>query len=254
MTQSHARAAKSIDEVIGRMRAIEARLDPADGVACFNRMYLRVVELTGRQLAAGSFQDRAFTEGLEVFLAHQYVDAVDAADGGRPVNEAWQPLFEARGDRAVRPIQFAFAGMSAHLSHDLPLALVATCIERRTTPDTPPVHADHLRAAELLEQAEAEARASFGAELTAPDARAAESLRHLVGSFSVARALDAAWATTQTLWHERNLRPFHDATLAAVTGGAVLAARLLVTPVLPPVEPPAESPVLPPVEPPADED
>ncbi|MEV0534411.1 DUF5995 family protein [Kitasatospora sp. NPDC050463] len=243
MPQSHARAVKSIDEVVERLRAVEARLAPADGVACFNRMYLRVAELTGRTAAAGSFQDRAFTEGLEAALANLYLDAVEAADAGRPVNEAWQPLFEARGDRAVRPIQFAFAGMSAHLSHDLPLALVATCIERRTTPDTPPVHADHLRAAELLEQAEAEARAVFEAQLGTPDARAAESLQHLVGSFSVARALDAAWATTQTLWHERNLRPFHDATLAAVTGGAVLAARLLVTPVLPPVEAPVEPPV-----------
>ncbi|MGV9268668.1 DUF5995 family protein [Kitasatospora sp. NPDC003701] len=240
MTQSHARAAKTIDEVVGRMRAIEARLDPGDGVAAFNRMYLRVLDLVGGHLAAGSFQDRAFAEDLEVALATMYLDAVDSAGTGRPADEAWQPLFEARGDRAVRPIQFAFAGMSAHLSHDLPLALVATCIERRTTPDTPPVHADHLRAAELLEQAEAEARASFEAQLGTPDARAAESLQHLVGSFSVARALDAAWATTQTLWHERNLRPFHDATLAAVTGGAVLAARLLLTPVLPPVEPPVD--------------
>ncbi|MFF1794945.1 DUF5995 family protein [Kitasatospora sp. NPDC058263] len=240
MTYAHARPARSLDEVVGRMRAVEARLDPRDGVACFNRMYLRVAELIGGHLAAGFFQDGAFTEGLEVVLAGAYLDAVEDAEAGRPVNEAWQPLFEARGDRSVRPIQFAFAGMSAHLSHDLPLGLVETCIERRTTPDTPPVHADHLRVAALLGQAEAEARASFEARLGTPDARAAESLQHLVASFSVARALDAAWATTQTLWHERNLRPFHDATLAAVTGGAILAARLLVTPVLPPTGPPTD--------------
>ncbi|MFJ6138695.1 DUF5995 family protein [Kitasatospora sp. NPDC092286] len=235
MTHSQIRAARSVEEVIERMRAIEARLDLRDGVACFNRMYLRVTELVGRNLRAGTFQDRTFVERLDVIFANLYFDTVDAAEAGRQPNEAWQPLYDARADRTVWPIQFAFAGMNAHISHDLPLALVTTCIECRTTPETPPVHADYLTVNDLLAQAEAEVRASFEAEIGKVATRAAEPLKHIVGSFAMVRANDAAWATAQALWHERNLRPFYDATLTAGTAGAALAGRMLVTPVVAPV-------------------
>ncbi|MEU6232240.1 DUF5995 family protein [Kitasatospora sp. NPDC047058] len=238
MTQSRTRAAQSLAEVVERMRAIRDRLDPRDGVACFNRTSLRFTELVGERLGAGHFEDRDFIERLDVVFANLYFDALDAAEAGRPVSPAWQPLFEARDDRMVRPVQFAFAGMNAHIGHDLPLAVVAACIDHRTTPDTPPVHADYLKLNELLAQAEAEARASFQAEVGRAGTRAAGPLRHIVAGFSVARARDGAWATTQTLWHERNLRPVFDATLTAVTSGTELAGRLLVTPVLPPAERP----------------
>ncbi|GAA1411803.1 DUF5995 family protein [Kitasatospora putterlickiae] len=238
MTQSAAKPAQSVDEVIERMRAIKARLDPRDGVACFNRMYLRVTELVGQRLAAGYFQDQVFIERLDVVFANLYFDAVEAAEAGRPVNAAWRPLFDARGHRKVWPIQFAFAGMNAHTYHDLALAVVETCIGRRTTPDTPPVHADHLKVDELLAQVEAEERASFEARIVKVATAGAEPLKHIVASFSIARARDAAWATTQTLWHQRNIRPMYDATLAAVTASTALAGRMLVTPVLAPVERP----------------
>ncbi|MFD0274445.1 DUF5995 family protein [Kitasatospora sp. NPDC127111] len=238
MTHSQTRAAQSVAEVVERMRAIKDRLDPRDGVACFNRMYLRVTELVGERLVAGYFHDHDFVERLDVVFANLSFDALGAAEAGRPVNQAWQPLFEARDDRVVWPVQFAFAGMNAHLAHDLPLAVVTTCIERRTTPDTPPVHADYLKVNELLAQAEAEVRASFEAEIIRVGTRAAEPLEHIVASFSIARARDGAWATIQTLWHQRNLRPLFDATLTAVTTSTALAGRMLVTPVLPPVEQP----------------
>ncbi|MBP0448488.1 hypothetical protein J5Y04_02835 [Kitasatospora sp. RG8] len=238
MTQSRTRSAQSVEEVVERMRAIRARQDPRDGVACFNRMYLRVTELVGERLRAGFFQDQAFIERLDVVFANLYFDAVDAAEAGSPVNASWQPLFDARDDRVVWPVQFAFAGMNAHINHDLPLAVVSTCIERRTTPETPPVHADYLKVNELLAQVEAEVRASFEAQVIRAATEAAEPLKHIVASFSIARARDAAWAATQTLWHQRNLRPLYDATLATVTAGAALAGRLFVTPVLPPLDQP----------------
>ncbi|MFI6843681.1 DUF5995 family protein [Kitasatospora sp. NBC_00085] len=238
MTQSKTRAAQSVEEVIERTRALKARLDPRDGVACFNRMYLRVNELVGERLVAGYFQDQAFIERLDVVFANLCFDAVDADETGRPVNPSWQPLLEARDNRVVWPVQFAFAGMNAHTNHDLPLAMVATCIDRRTTPDTPPVHADYLRVNELLAQVEAEVRASFEAQIVKVTTEAAEPLKHIVASFSIAGARDAAWATTQTLWHQRNLRPLYDATLTTVTAGTVLAGRMLLTPVLPPVDRP----------------
>ena len=37
----------------------------------------------------------------------------------------------------ILPIQFALAGMNAHIENDLPLAVVATCTARRRTPTSP---------------------------------------------------------------------------------------------------------------------
>ncbi|WP_051754867.1 DUF5995 family protein [Kitasatospora purpeofusca] len=231
MAQSHARPAQSVDEVVERMRAIGARLDPGDGIACFNRMHLRIAALVERRIAAGEVRDPAFVERLGVLLANQYFDVLDAAEEGREVGDAWQPLVDARDDRRVWPVQFAFAGTNAHLCHDLPLAVVETCIERRTTPDTPPVQEDYVLVGELLVRAEAEERAGFEQRIAGVAAGAAEPLRHLVGAFSTARAREAAWAATLSLWHQRNIRPLFDATLAAVTAGTALAGRMLVTPV-----------------------
>jgi hypothetical protein len=38
------------------------------------------------------------------------------------------------GGEDVAPIQFALAGMNAHINRDLPLALVATCTARKVAP------------------------------------------------------------------------------------------------------------------------
>ena len=42
---------------------------------------------------------------------------------------AWVPLFAQRSRRGVAPLQFALAGMNAHINRDLPVALVTTCRE-----------------------------------------------------------------------------------------------------------------------------
>ena len=47
-------AAVSVAEAIARMEAIEAALPAADGIACFNRMYLEVTREVDSQLGQGS--------------------------------------------------------------------------------------------------------------------------------------------------------------------------------------------------------
>lgn len=50
----------SIAEAIARMQAIAASLPPADGIACFNRMYLDVTRQVNGQISQGFFADPAF--------------------------------------------------------------------------------------------------------------------------------------------------------------------------------------------------
>jgi hypothetical protein len=129
--------------VIERMRKIQGHLDPRDGVACFSRMYLQVTELVGQNLVEGFFEDNTFIERLDVIFAELYFHNIDTVESGQEADPSWQPLFDARSNHVVWPIQFAFAGMNAHINHDLPLAVVATCKEFGKDPDTTPVHADY---------------------------------------------------------------------------------------------------------------
>ncbi|NUT50346.1 MAG: hypothetical protein HOV94_24020 [Saccharothrix sp.] len=227
----------SVEQVIARMRAIDQQLDPHDGVACFNRMYLRVTELVGQNIVEGFFADAEFLERMDVVFAGLYFDAVEAARAGIAPPVPWKPLFHARDNRTVWPIQFALAGMNAHINHDLALAVITTCRERGTTPHTEPVHADYLKVNELLAKVEAEVRAEYEPQLLMLTTTQAEQLKHILSGFSIARARDASWATALTLWQQRGFKPTYDATLFAVAESVAAAGTALLTPVVPP--PPA---------------
>ena len=52
--------AATIDEVIARMRSIDAAFPSSDGVACFNRMYLEVTLGVSQRIEQGFFGDPTF--------------------------------------------------------------------------------------------------------------------------------------------------------------------------------------------------
>ena len=148
-------ANRSVGEVVDRLTTIEQELDgffspaagsPAarrerpplpDGVACFNGMYLQVTEAVRDELPA--FESPEFVERLDVLFAEFYFQAFDAAAARAWVSEAWAPLFERRDERGILALQFAIAGMNAHINNDLAHALVLTWRELDLEPsrDTP---------------------------------------------------------------------------------------------------------------------
>ncbi|MFC9971565.1 DUF5995 family protein [Spirillospora sp. NPDC127200] len=225
---------KTVQDVVERMREIDRSLDPDDGVACFNRVYLRVTELVLRNLEEGFFADPEFVRRLDVVFADLYFGNVDDALAGRRPDRCWRPLFEAREDGTVWPLQFVLAGMNAHINHDLALAVIATCAERGLPPGREPVRADFLKVNGLLARIESEVRRDLEPHLLRVATRDAETIKHIVGSFSVARARDMAWCTVENLWPQRNLEPLYDASVAVLSQAVGVVGRLLVTPVVPP--------------------
>ena len=120
-------AVTSIDEVAGQLRALQGALPRGDGVRYFNRLYLEVTEAVIERLAGGEFEDPAFLEELDVSFSNAYFRALVAATNApRAVSEAWAPLIEARRRKRVAPIQFALAGVNAHVNLDLAVAVVET--------------------------------------------------------------------------------------------------------------------------------
>ncbi|EWT02385.1 hypothetical protein N865_06335 [Intrasporangium oryzae NRRL B-24470] len=218
----------SVDAVVARMQAIETGLPPTDGVAEFNRMYLEVTELVRDRIAAGTFVDAAFVTRLDLVFAGLYFAAVDAA----APDPAWAPLFATRAEAGRAPIQYALAGMNAHINHDLPIAVVAACRQLGLTPESPGVEADYRKVNDLLASVQQQVRQSFldGLALEV-DKTYAGPLANLVSGWSITRARDAAWTNAKVLWTLQGVEPLRTDFLATLSQTVGLAGRGLLTPI-----------------------
>jgi hypothetical protein len=220
--------AVTIDDVIARMVSINSALPSADGVACFNRMYLEVTQGVAQDVKQGSFGDPAFVTRLDVVFANMYFAAVDALSGpqpGWPV--AWEPLLAARSSPGIEPIQFALAGMNAHINHDLPIAVVTTCTQLGTAPEDGDHHADYQKVDALLDASEQSIRESF--EPT--DVRDADhhvaAVANLVSNWSITEARDVAWDTAVALWDVRDHQMATGLLTASLARTVAMASRCL---------------------------
>jgi Family of unknown function (DUF5995) len=207
--------ATSIDDVLERMAAIDAELPHHDGVAYFNRMYWQVTRLVDAAVDASAFEAGEFLARLDVHFANLYFAAYAGDLAGTPISPAWAPLFEARAREDTHPIQFALAGMNAHICHDLPHAVVDTCRELVREPvDDSPEHSDFTRTNDVLENAQEEIKGWFATGIVATVDRLGGKLDDGFASFGIHLARAAAWQTSEILWgladNERLDRLFRD--------------------------------------------
>lgn len=193
--------ATTIDDVLERMESIDRALPAADGVAVFNRMYRQVTRLVDQGVDEGVFQAGDFLARLDVHFANLFFDAYDADVNGQPVPRAWAPLFEHRGRPETHPVQFALAGMNAHISHDLPHAVVITCRESGVEPaDDTPQHQDFTETNRVLEDASAEIKSWFHTGLVATLDDMGGRVDDALSMWGIAFARAGAWLVSQTLW------------------------------------------------------
>jgi len=219
----------SVAEAIARMEAIDAATPADDGLACFNRMYLAVTQTVNSELSQGFFADPGFMTTLDVVFANFYFAAADAASEPATVPLAWRPLMEQRATAGIEPIQFALAGMNAHINHDLPVAVVTTCAELGTEPAAGPHFADFQKVDQLLDAAEQSVRQSFESRPELAVDRHLQAVDNLVACWSINSARDLAWQNSLVLW---KLRPEPAASgffLDGLAAATALASRLLLT-------------------------
>ena len=218
----------TVKDVVARMRDIAAELPTGDGAAVFNRVYLRVTEMMLDRLTQGGvFYDDTFMAELDVRFASYWFAAYDATDD---MPRAWVPLFAARSHRDVLPIQFALAGMNAHIEHDLPLAVIRTCAAYGRTPTSRDVREDYEKISDLLADVEAEIRRSFLTDVGQAVDDHLNPVAHLVSSWNIDKARDFAWLNVETLWELRRVSHLFDAYTAALARTVGMGSRFLLTP------------------------
>ncbi|MEY9963947.1 hypothetical protein ABIA33_001981 [Streptacidiphilus sp. MAP12-16] len=212
-----------VGAIVERLRLLVSGLPPQDGVAVFGGAYLTVTEAVREHLDAGGyFHDPADVAELDVLFADRFLDAL-AADRAPA---CWRPLLELRLHPGVLPLQYALAGMNAHIEHDLPLAVVDACTALGCSPEE--LAADFHRVNDVLADVEEQVRDRLMPPPEQLDV--AEPLLHLVSSWSIDRARDAAWASAVTLWELRDRPAAYGVAADALDDAAGLVSRCLLTP------------------------
>lgn len=208
----------TLAELARRLQSLDAALEVGDALGWFNRWYAALTAALIESSRRHRFVDAAFVERLECRAADRYLDALAAhlADPGSGPS-CWEPLFQARGGDGALPIQYAIAGINAHVNHDLPIALVAACGDRdRAPPRDAPEHRDYQRLGAILDDVLCDARAWFSdgtSAASAPTAAEPEEgpassgalspraqLDEVLSIWSTKRACEAAWAAAEVRW------------------------------------------------------
>jgi hypothetical protein len=222
----------TITDVIARMHLIQAQLPPRDGVAQFNRMYLAVTEEVLRTSAGHGFEDQEFVERLDVVFANLYFKSL--ADHNRhPLTCArcWIPLFESRSGARIAPIQFALAGMNAHINHDLVIAVVDTCRELGRAPQHDSAqYRDFTYINTLLARAQDKVEPWFKRGVLGVLDRWLGRTDEVAQMWSIERARENAWIQAEALWLLREQEQLTDRFLLTLDRTVGLAGRGLLLP------------------------
>ena len=229
-----ASAATTLAQAVERMVAIECALPSGDGVGYFNRLYLEVTRAVIARRDRGEFEHPEFLEQLAVRFSNAYFRALeDFERDPASASRAWVPLLEARARKRVAPIQFALAGMNAHINYDLPIGVVRTSESFAVAPrDGSAEHHDYLHLNAILGETQEQVKVWLAPGLLGVLDRALGDLDDVVASFSVMRARDAAWVHAKALWQLRDERELTKTYLETLERTVGFAGRGLLRPTL----------------------
>jgi hypothetical protein len=215
-----------IDDVLARMQEIDAALPPTDGVACFNKLYLTVTTNVIAAEASGVFTSTTFLSALDVTFGNLYFAALKQLEMGVTPPRAWAPLFAARARPDIAPLQFALAGMNAHINRDLPVGLVETFATLGVPMARPSAEsADYDRVNDVLASTEATVARTYFGPLMAALHRDFGDLDDVVANWSVREARAAAWSNGAALWELRAMPALSRDYVDALDGIVGFAGR-----------------------------
>jgi hypothetical protein len=222
----------SIADAIAVMSAIDAALPDDDGVKWFNRLYLRVTVSVGQAVHTAHFHDPAFLSTLDVVFANQYFAALTAGlTSVDAAPSAWRPVLANRHRPGIARIQFALAGMNAHINRDLPDGVVQSFLALGGDPITDERREqDFTRVNDLLEQVEREVKTEFAVGAIEILDRLGGDVDDAVAMWKVRAARSAAWTNAQVLWGLRPMPLLRDRFFARLDSFVGMSGRGLLLP------------------------
>jgi hypothetical protein len=186
--------ATTVDEVVATMRRIDAVLPDNDGLKWFNRLYMMVTEEVDLRPAA-TWKDAIWLDRLDVIFAGLYFKAVAAfVRQSADAPSAWDALMESRFRPGIDRIQFALAGMNAHINHDLALALIATNQQSDINPNhLSPQYTDYDAVNQLLNDVMPRALTLLATGILGQLAQDTGKVGRLLAFWNIVKARELAW-------------------------------------------------------------
>ena len=222
----------SVSDVLLVMRTIDQTCADGDGLKWFNWLYLEVTEAVEARIVAGGFSDPAWLAELDVQFARLYFSALASSLSGQSAPDCWDALFQSRGQLKIARIQFAMAGINAHINHDLAEALVATCTTTGTTPDHGGVlYPDYTALNTTLDGLIETAKQTLHVRLLGDALPPAGQLENTLAAWSVSAARESAWRNAEILWHLRAEPDLSSAFMDSLDGLTAVAGKALLVPV-----------------------
>jgi hypothetical protein len=223
---------KDIPQVLATMDAIGALVQDGDGLKWFNWLYREVTEAVEERVADSGFANSAWLAELDVEFARLYFAALRDSLSGHPAPGCWAALFERRAEVEIARIQFALAGINAHINRDLPLAVNATCQATGTAPvHGSAVYNDYTAVNSTLDELVEIAKQKLMVRLLGDPLPAVSHLEDTFAAWSVEAAREAAWTNAEVLWSLRAVPPVYERCLEMIDGLTAVAGKSLLAPV-----------------------
>jgi hypothetical protein len=188
-------APATIGDLIAVMQRIDQTLADTDGLKWFNRMYLMVTQAVDVNPPDGGWKDADWLLALDVVFAGFYLRAIaDYLDSDTTVPISWQVLMQARHTPGIDRIQFAVAGMNAHINHDLALALLATDAQTNVIPAPgSPQYVDYQAVNGLLNTLMPSTLTMLATDTLGVLAQDTGKVGRLLAFWNICKARDLAW-------------------------------------------------------------
>ncbi len=200
LQQFASQTANSIADVVNILQAMDNALPNSDGLKWFVKLYTMVTTGVKDNPVTTAFKDRAWMTRLDVVFANFYFSALAAFLKGSPVPSSWQALFEARNRTGIDRIQFALAGMNAHINHDLALALEQTNQEKQINPNKQsPQFQDFESVNGIIETVLPDALHVLAADILGELAQDTGKIGRLLAVWNVSAARNLAWDFSEQL-------------------------------------------------------
>ncbi len=140
------------------------------------------------------WQSPAWLDHLDIVFADFYFKALLDCIAGRAIPKSWSALFGVRFTPGIDRIQFALAGMNAHINHDLALALLKTDADMNVVPAPDgPEHQDYEAVNGLLNALMPSVLTMLATDALGLIAQDTGKIGRILAFWNIASARDFAW-------------------------------------------------------------
>jgi hypothetical protein len=228
-------------DTLTRVKAAAILLDPRgdnDGIAAFTTLYKQITQSVLDNWNRGVFEAGDFIIDLDINFACRYLDAIEAMTSGGDVPKCWEALFSVRSTEKIEALNYAAAGVNAHVNFDLTFALLTTWEKHPSPAERDAQHRDYNRINDIFYANMDSLRAQFHSLFTKiDDGGWLDKIGNAFGDLLVRQTRDIAWDLAMHLWAQKGREDWEAYREAAEVRqdyiAAVLGKGLIDAPVFP---------------------